>query len=218
MKLAALLIGSLLALAACGGRAQQDAATNASAGTVGADSADAGTHVDAGPRVPKNHRPSATACPTGRGTGNSPPLSPDCPLDGGLVDCVSDTDCSGGKNGRCFPDHFHCSTGCQYDDCFTDSDCSGNAPCDCRASASDADQNFCVTGSGCRVDADCGDNGYCSPSLVYAFCECDNCEHGYFCHTPSDTCVDDSDCDKSGTCNYDQLAQRWQCDYCLPIP
>src|SRR5207237_924742 len=46
--------------------------------------------------------------------------------------------------------------------------------------------NFCVAGN-CRIDSDCGINGFCSasgePSIV-----------GYFCHTPQDTCINDNDC------------------------
>jgi hypothetical protein len=81
--------------------------------------------------------------------------------------------------------------------------------------------------------------GSCSPSQVGAFCECftpcrststdsacfangvqvgclcgDGCDHGYFCHTPNDTCLDDSDCGSAGACNYDSVAKHWSCSVC----
>jgi hypothetical protein len=52
-----------------------------------------------------------------------------------------------------------------------------------------------------------------------AACECgDSCAHGYFCHSPCDTCVDDSDCGGKGTYNYDLLDHRWECEFCWPFP
>jgi hypothetical protein len=95
--------------------------------------------------------------------------------------------------------------------------------------------------SNCRVDADCGPGGYCSPSVIaYCFCPrtelCDStsmctangnpvpcvcgdaCGHGYFCHTGCDACTDDSDCAAGQTCNYDTLSHRWECSRCWPIP
>jgi hypothetical protein len=41
------------------------------------------------------------------------------------------------------------------------------------------------------------------------------CGHGYFCHTPNDRCLDDSDC-ASGTCNFDLTRQSWICTACIP--
>jgi hypothetical protein len=241
VKFSALWAGLVLSLAACGGRARQDAAPAASSSAGAAGSGGGSARVDAGARVPKKHRASAAACPSARGTSDTSPLAPECPLDGGLLDCTSDTDCSDGTNGRCFRERSDCETGCSYDACSVDSDCGGTAPCECRASAADVAANRCETGSACRVDSDCGNNGYCSPSLLDELCFClstalcgsdshcyagstevpcscgDSCGHGYFCHTPSDTCIDDSDCD-GGACDYDQLAQRWQCEACLPAP
>jgi hypothetical protein len=49
-------------------------------------------------------------------------------------------------------------------------------------------------------------------------CACgDSCGHSYFCHTDSDTCLDDADCGSGGTCNYDTVDQRWECGVCLPV-
>src|SRR5450432_608433 len=112
--------------------------------------------------------------------------------------------------------------------------CANNAPCECRASASDTAANECISVSNCRVDADCGENEYCSPSQLSGICFCpsaalcgadsacspgpcacgDACGHGYFCRTPTDACVDDSDCGTSGSCNYDTVNQRWACSEC----
>jgi hypothetical protein len=50
----------------------------------------------------------------------------------------------------------------------------------------------------------------------------DSCGHGYFCHTPQDTCIDDSDCGNGGddeflpTCNYDVPSATWTCNLCQP--
>ncbi len=137
-----------------------------------------------------------------------------------------------------------CLYGCSYDDCSSDSDCSGNAPCACRASISDNGANTCATESNCRVDADCGPGGFCSPSLVNNACLCSSesfcapgqggcsetgpdgtttqvqclcsgsCGHGYFCHTPKDSCLDDGDCAR-GTCSFDQTSQTWMCSVCI---
>ncbi len=130
---------------------------------------------------------------------------------------------------------------CSYDTCDSDVDCPSKVPCSCRASDADSEANVCVTDSNCAVDADCGPEGYCSPSVVNDFCFCpatalcpdstvcyagntkvpcacgDSCGHGYYCHTPSDTCLDDSDCDR-GTRNFDRLENRWLCAICWDVP
>jgi hypothetical protein len=148
--------------------------------------------------------------------------------------------CYGGWN------RLPCASQCSYDSCSNDFDCPANQPCECRASDFDSTANTCVAGSNCRVDSDCGPCGYCSPSQVNVFCFCpstalckdggggcyegtstgwkevpcscgDACGHGYFCHTPNDSCVDDSDC-KQGTCNFDTQEKRWSCSSCWPVP
>jgi hypothetical protein len=105
--------------------------------------------------------------------------------------------------------------------------------------------NSCQTTSNCRVDADCGPGGYCSPSQVNVFCFClspalcdkdsgyccigtdcspdycacgDACGHGYYCHTLADDCVDDGDCETGDSCNYDTVVKRWTCGWCMPPP
>jgi hypothetical protein len=143
--------------------------------------------------------------------------------------------------------YLACMGQCTYDACGSDSDCPGDVPCDCRPSESSSAANVCVTASNCRVDSDCGPCGYCSPSQVGARCFCpstalcpdgggacyvgtasgwqevpcecgDACGHGYFCHTPRDTCIDDSDCVGDGTCNYDTVNKMWSCSLCWPMP
>jgi hypothetical protein len=190
---------------------------------------------DAGPpRVPANHRTAGSMCPQDRGMGVME-TSPQCLQGAGPVvpNCVGDTDCTNGANGRCL--RFGgpaCSDYCSYDECTSDSDCAGNVPCACRSSSSDSGPNACATASNCRVDADCGPGGFCSPSLVNKICQCSdpkfctpadlagcsgggcscsgNCGSGYFCHTPKDSCLDDSDCG-SGLCTFDLTGQTWLC-------
>src|SRR5258706_8817371 len=138
-------------------------------------------------RVPQNHRPSSKACPTDRPPGFVDPV---CTMSGGLDQCKTDQDCTNGRNGRCYTNSggARClGNACSYDACFGDSDCQGNVPCECRAGEAHG-ANICVTGSNCRVDADCGQAGFCSRSGV------SNCSFAYFCHAPSDECVDDADC------------------------
>ena len=159
--------------------------------------------------------------------------------------CESDGDCGQGTNGRCFLNSgpiTDCGTNCSYDACASDADCPAGEPCACRASAADSSANSCLAGGNCRVDSDCGPTGYCSPSQVNNFCFCpspalcadgsgacyagnqqvscacgDSCGHSYFCHTKSDSCVDDGDCAAGQTCNYDTVNARWDCATCWPV-
>jgi hypothetical protein len=203
--------------------------------------ATAGETSSSGLRIPKNHRAAGLVCPQQRSS-VSLTTDPFC-IDSPLRSCVSDLNCTEGVNGRCIPDHFACSSVCSYDTCLTDSDCPDNEACECRASETSVAANRCQTDGNCRIDADCGTNGYCSPSQVGVFCFCpspalcdpdttscyagntrvacacgDSCGHGYFCHTSRDACTDDSDCESGGTCNYDTVEQRWICAYCWPVP
>jgi hypothetical protein len=180
--------------------------------------ADSGISPDSGSatRVPTNHRPTMTSCPQGRGPGLSISTTGSCTQTG----CLQDSDCTSGINGRCTNGPFACSAGCSYDECLSDADCPGNVPCECRSSGSDPMRNFCATQSYCRIDADCGPDGYCSPSLLSlvqndGYSICDDGTTGHFCHTPNDLCTDDSDCNQ-GTCNFDLKSQSWSCGLCLP--
>jgi hypothetical protein len=164
---------------------------------------------------PQNHRAAGEACPSQRGPGTLPP----CDFDAGPPPaCLSDTDCTAGTNGRCqHPDltPAQCIVACSYDECASDSDCPSGVPCACRTSATDSTANTCVTGSQCRVDSDCA-SGYCSPSSGYGSFGCGT---AYFCHTSSDTCVDDTDCD-AALCEFDSDAGHWLCGgpRCSPPP
>ena len=182
-------------------------------------------------RVPANHRTVAAACTEARGPGavSGTANCPDIP-----ATCGQDSDCTAGKSGRCVSDTHGCTTiGCSYDGCSSDADCADNEACGCRMSATDSTPTICVSAE-CRADADCGASGFCSPSLVgdpcvyptQALCTpgegtcspgpclCgDGRGHGYFCHTPNDTCLDDSDCETSSgsSCGFDRLEKRWTC-------
>jgi hypothetical protein len=136
-----------------------------------------------------------------------------CNYDGGApMACHADADCTVGKNGRCVPTPgVACAPQCTYDTCFQDADCMMGA-CACRASASDSAANACVPGN-CLVDADCGAGGYCSPSGLP-----DSCGIGYYCHTPSDTCVDNTDCPSMEGCNFDTHSLSWSCSITCTLP
>ncbi len=181
--------------------------------------ADAGNASDVGKvdsakdaDIPIHHRPTAASCPTERGPG--PPTQPY--PQGQANGCTSDSDCTAGQNGRCFPfEGLVGPGGCSYDQCFTDSTCGTETPCICRPSATDHTANVCDPGGKCAVDSDCGPGGYCSPSAS-------SCGMAaYFCHTPSDACINDSDCPSVDAgalscptfspCAYDPQLQHWAC-------
>ncbi len=178
----------------------------------GAQPADASVTIDGGldgGGIP--HRAEAAACDNDRpsvvpdgGFGRSIP-------DGGGANgyCNADADCQrgdAGPDGRCtvspsFPEPL-----CTYDRCFADSDCGDAGVCACR----DPDwalANVCVP-SNCRVDAACGPGGYCSPTR--GGCGPFTGVVGYYCHTPNDQCMTDSDC-VSSYCVYDSATARWTC-------
>jgi hypothetical protein len=139
------------------------------------------------------------------------------PPDSG-TSCLADSDCTAGSNGRCdsaFRNIYSCV--CSYDTCTTDADCAQlGGPCQCRPEAQTAGQgiaapmttatNFCLGGN-CRVDADCGPGGYCSPS--FGSCGAFGGVVGYYCHTAHDKCIDDADC--SIDCRFDPMTNVWAC-------
>jgi hypothetical protein len=126
------------------------------------------------------------------------------------VACHSNSECTEGRNGRC-DGNPHDGYRCTYDQCYADSECGGGV-CACNG-ASRATNNVCLPG-GCRVDADCGASGYCSPTLG-------SCGHygknvAYYCHTADDECVDDDDCSanasgQKGYCAYEKSIGHWKC-------
>ncbi len=180
---------------------------------------EAGTGKAGDAEIPIYHRPLPSCCPSERGPGPATQ-----PYGSGIAaGCSSDSQCTDGGDGRCFPfEGLVGPGGCSYDQCFTDSDCSG-APCVCRTSASDNSANVCAPGGNCAVDSECGPGGYCSPSQACFF-------YGpptYYCHTALDTCINDTDCpvvDAGGGCSvpqncvYEPQAQHWACSQqaCCP--
>ena len=149
---------------------------------------------------PTSGRPEAIACP-------STPLS-DSGLDGGIVPCKSDADCSGTDSVR------FCFNGvCGSDQCRTDSDCGKGSACACVGD-SDATNggNECVPAQ-CRVNSDCGTDGVCAPSFS------DSCGlrvDGYHCRSVADTCNDSGDCCKnSPSCLFQPASGHWSCQ---PMP
>jgi hypothetical protein len=160
-------------------------------------------------RVPAKHRPVAEMCDDERNS--SGPFIDDWALEqgGDFVSCTAHEDCTEGDNGRCIG-NGHDGWYCSYDRCFVDDDCDN--VCECEGGFR-GDFNVCVGGD-CRTDADCGPGGYCSPS----FGDCGEYTGvvAYYCHTPDDECIDDSDCDGDGNfgapyCAYNPAAGKWMC-------
>jgi len=189
--------------------------------------------------APLTHRSAGNACPQVRAAINAVSACDEAGCPSGM--CTIDTDCTAGDNGRC-GDSGGCgpaaTLGCSYDQCFADSECEGG-PCLCRPSSSSSAANQCFAGN-CKVDSDCGHDGYCSPSLPCYGCggycpsytgPCpadsgDECSAGpcicstgpnlcptlgYYCHTPDDSCVNDSDCAGGTQCLYNVVKQAWAC-------
>jgi hypothetical protein len=170
--------------------------------------------------APADHRPEDVVCPEERGPGSADIV----------MDCTLDSECTDGMNGRCISPNVVGPSGgsrCSYDACFSDADCPAGEPCKCRESAASNAPNYCVTGGNCRTDSDCGAGGFCSPSLFHIDSSVDGqptsgsgfASFGYFCHTPRDVCVNDSDCDPSAcelpscasiACGY-TTEDRWDC-------
>jgi len=153
-------------------------------------------------RVPLRHRAVAEACDRERPPGN---VNNDVG-----AQCSADEDCTDGENGRCIQ---HRETLCTYDGCFDDGACDGFA-CECEGGWG-SDHNICLRQGNCLVDADCGEGGYCSPSL--GDCGDYGGTVGYFCHTPQDECIDDADCggmpgSGGSYCRFNPAVGHWSCD------
>jgi hypothetical protein len=166
--------------------------------------------ADAPGLVPMNHRADDSQCLTPRGPGTCAPTT------GSGLMCTADSQCAdGGADGRCTASGggpAGCS--CTYDACQTDSDCGAGQLCVCHGSAYSYGGNACMPGS-CRVDSDCGAAGYCSPAHGTT-----NCGYvsGYYCHTPRDLCVNDSDCSSTSgadVCTWSATDNRWECQAAL---
>jgi hypothetical protein len=154
------------------------------------------------PRVPEKHRPAAEMCDDLRTPGSAMPG-----IEG--ASCGADADCTDGDNGRCVD--FRGDQQCNYDECFADADCPGMGVCACGGGFW-SDNNVCLNDGNCRTDADCGEGGACSPTLG----DCGDYAGvvAYYCHTPTDECVDDADCTGTagrGYCAYNPAAGHWMC-------
>jgi hypothetical protein len=212
-------------------------------GGVGTGSGGNGSGGNGSGKVPLQHRSASESCPSQRGpapqfcynggtcTSQPYPSSP-------YSTCSSDSQCTGGLNGRCFPPAgIITGGGCSYDECSTDSECGARTPCLCRSSSTDNSANVCDVGGNCAVDSDCGPGGYCSPSMET--CYSTNPEavvegrnyggpNPYYCHTASDLCINDSDCASldAGTascpistpCAYNAQDNRWECTQLVCCP
>lgn len=166
--------------------------------------------VDLAGRVPAQHRTTATACSMTRPPGPSSIPNGSCKTDS---DCVDGTK---GQNGRCVFSRIGAS--CSYDECFDDSTCGGRV-CLCRPggeTTATTQANHCLAQGGCQTDKDCGAGGTCSPS--FGTCGTYFGVIAYYCHTPADTCLDDSDCSAvdggaPGYCMFSPEGGKWICGY-----
>jgi hypothetical protein len=136
------------------------------------------------------------------------PSSGDASADAAHADAAGDAGCVA----RVPQSHRPAETNCPSspNECTVDSDCNAAADGVCACSGQVPGGNTCVYGN-CRVDADCGDGGFCSPS-VSTGCSYPACG-GFFCHTCADQCVDDSDCPGGYSCGY--AVGGW---VCIPQP
>jgi len=206
------MVVGLIVLAACGGGANEgpDAGGGSSSSSSGARST---SGADGNGRVPRNHRSSADQCSAPAPAGNCMAAGE---VLGGAFQCFKDSDCTAGTNGRCGNPGGPAGCACSYDKCMQDTDCAAGQTCVCHGSPYNDFGNTCVAGN-CRVDADCGALGYCSPTVP----EGGWCGEGagYYCHTSNDLCIDDSDCAgvDAGTaagqafCEYSTTKGRWEC-------
>ena len=169
--------------------------------------------------VPDNHRPNDTQCATPVAAGDYSCAS-DCGEGAAAPGCTRDSDCTSGVNGRCIASEFGGPAGqtpsyCTYDACANDGNCPTGQLCACHGSAYVGRVGNTCFASNCRVDADCGSSGYCSPSQATQSCGQSSLA-GYYCHTREDACVNDGDC-AEGICGYDTTKQSWQClGYAIP--
>jgi hypothetical protein len=111
-----------------------------------------------------------------------------------------------------------CPTSGPGDECTKDADCANNGVCSCAGNTfgwAHATKNSCVPAN-CHRDADCAAGHSCSPT-VSAGCGSFYGVQGFYCHTDTDRCVNDSDCPKqngaAGYCAYSPQVGYWSCSY-----
>lgn len=157
------------------------------------------------PRAPVVHRPTAQTC-----VGVHAPAEPSNIPYPESSSCTKHADCTAGVNGKCVSGVGMAGSiySCVYDQCATDADCDPGKMCYCTAST----PARCLSVGNCQTDADCGGGpfSYCSPSMSW---DCGGYRpiDGYHCHTPLDTCMDNSDCTGTDYCNFDVYEARWRC-------
>jgi hypothetical protein len=156
-------------------------------------------------REPQIHRSQALSC-----VGVFAPSEPT----GQSGSCKKHADCNQRKGGFCvLPDAGYGRAAgnyyCVYEGCAADADCGTDKVCFCSPN----NVPRCSYAGNCRTDADCGGGayGYCSPSNGYDCTGIYRSYSGHYCHTPKDTCIDDSDCTGKNTCDYDPIDGRWEC-------
>jgi hypothetical protein len=121
--------------------------------------------VATGCAIPQAHRAVAQNCPPERSS--IVPVDTTSCADSSRITCSNDADCTAGRNGRCLASDIDpCQTYCSYDHCLTDTDCPEREACVCRSSGASTAPNVCAPDSNCRTDSDCGECGFCSPSIV----------------------------------------------------
>jgi hypothetical protein len=173
---------------------------------AGADS----SHADSAgvAEVPRNHRANDSACATPASPGQCGPIVTNPPDASTSNPCTSDVQCTAGRDGRCntqAPAYGLMDCKCDYDTCAVDTDCPTGELCVCHGTAyAYGAGNTCMPGN-CRVDSDCGEHGYCSPTAAVGGC---GAVVGYYCHTAADTCINDSDCASDVACPDGPAARR----------
>jgi hypothetical protein len=196
-------------LAACGTSAEpaddtgSDPTTDTTPDTIVDTAADVSTDVVVSLPEPDRHRAIAETCDDTRSS-DGPNIDPEM---ADFADCTSHDDCTEGDNGRC-TDFGRGFWSCSYDQCFDDGGCDDGG---CICGEGDFAANQCMRGD-CQVDSDCGDSGWCSPTLG----DCGRYSGiiAYYCHTVEDECVNDSDCGESefdGYCAFNPAAGYWAC-------
>jgi hypothetical protein len=180
-----------------------DAGQGGGIGAGGSGGARTGTVIPA--RTPAIHRASAASC-----VGVHSPSEPDSAYVSSGSQCTRHADCTVGQNGKCVSGIGYAANRyyCIYDTCATDANCDPGKVCYCSTSASAR----CLSLGNCRTDADCGGGSYsyCSPSMG-PDCSGYHSIDSYRCHTPADTCIDDSDCTGGDYCSFSDYAGRWTC-------
>jgi hypothetical protein len=128
------------------------------------------------------------------------------------IACSSVADCShyGWPNPRCIPYDGGAALYCDFDQCSSDSDCASNQACTCSTEGRPSLANQCDHAE-CHVNADCPATGVCAMSEGQGAGQGFFGAHGWYCHTPGDTCRTDADCPTGNVCSYIPTSGKWGC-------